>query len=76
MLSCNVRINNNSEVAESVLLEGADVGSDAKVRRAIIDKDVDVPSGTVIGYDAEVDKRHFFVSDSGIVVVAKKTEIK
>ncbi len=76
VLSYNVRINNNSEVAESVLMEGVSVGSDVKIKRAIIDKDVDVPSGTVIGYDAEVDKRHFFVSDSGIVVVAKKTEIK
>jgi glucose-1-phosphate adenylyltransferase len=76
VLSYNVRINNNSEVAESVLMEGVSVGSDVKIKRAIIDKDVDVPSGTVIGYDAEADKRHFFVSDSGIVVVAKKTEIK
>ena len=30
----------------------------------------------VIGYDLKEDKKKFFVSDSGIVVVAKGTEIK
>lgn len=76
VLSYNVRIDSNSEVVESILMEGVNIGSKAKIRRAIIDKDVDVPKGLVIGYDPEEDKKHFFVSDSGIVVVAKKTEIK
>jgi ADP-glucose pyrophosphorylase len=30
----------------------------------------------VIGYDAQEDKKRFFVTESGIVVVAKGTEIK
>ena len=47
-----------------------------KIRRAIIDKDVDIPEGMVIGYDAEEDKKRFEVTESGIVVVAKGTEIK
>jgi len=76
ILSPNVRINSYSQVYESILMEGVNVGRYAKIKRAIIDKDVDIPAGTVIGYDLEEDKKKFFVSDSGIVIVAKGTEIK
>ncbi|MDD5156268.1 MAG: glucose-1-phosphate adenylyltransferase [Candidatus Omnitrophica bacterium] len=76
ILSPNVRINSYSQVYESMLMEGVNVGRYAKIKRAIIDKDVDIPAGTVIGYDLAEDKKKFFVSESGIVVVAKGTEIK
>jgi len=76
ILSPNVRINSYSEVHDSILMEGVNVGRYAKVKRAIIDKDVNIPQGAVIGYDLQADKKKFFVSESGIVVVAKGTEIK
>jgi len=76
ILSPNVRINSFSEVYDSILMEGVDVGRYAKIKRAIIDKDVSIPQGMVIGYDLKEDKKKFFVSESGIVVVAKGTEIK
>jgi len=76
ILSPNVRINSYSEVHDSILMEGVNVGRYAKIKRAIIDKDVNIPQGVVIGYDLEKDKKKFFVSESGIVVVAKGTEIK
>ncbi len=76
ILSCNVRINSYSQVYDSILMEGVDVGRHAKVRRAIIDKDVEIPSGMVIGYDPEQDRKRFHMTESGIVVVAKGTEIK
>jgi len=76
ILSPNVRVNSFSEVYDSILMEGVNVSRYAKVKRAIIDKDVNIPQGVVIGYDLAEDKKRFFVSDSGIVVVAKGTEIK
>jgi len=76
ILSPNVRIHSYSEVYNSILMEGVNVGRYAKIKRAIIDKDVLIPQGTVIGYDTKEDKKRFFVSESGIVVVAKGTEIK
>jgi len=76
ILSPNVRINSYSQVYDSILMEGVNVGRYAKIRRAIIDKDVNIPQGMVIGYNLEEDRKRFFVSESGIVVVAKGTEIK
>jgi glucose-1-phosphate adenylyltransferase len=57
-------------------MEGVNVGRHAKIRKAIIDKDVIIPAGTVIGYDPIEDKKKFYVTESGLVVVAKGTEIK
>jgi glucose-1-phosphate adenylyltransferase len=57
-------------------MEGVNVGRYAKIKRAVVDKDVVIPQGMVIGYDLEEDKKKFYVSESGIVVVAKGTEIK
>jgi glucose-1-phosphate adenylyltransferase len=76
ILSPNVRINSFSEVYDSILMEGVNVGRYAKIKRAIIDKEVSIPQGMVIGYDLEADKKKFYVSESGIVIVAKGTEIK
>jgi glucose-1-phosphate adenylyltransferase len=76
ILSPNVRINSYSQVYDSILMEGVNVSRYAKIRRAIIDKDVDIPQGMVIGYDPKEDRKRFYVSESGIVVVAKGTEIK
>jgi glucose-1-phosphate adenylyltransferase len=76
ILSPNVRINSYSQVYDSILMEGVNVGRYAKIKRAIIDKDVTIPQGMVIGYDLEADRKKFYVSDNGVVVVAKGTEIK
>jgi glucose-1-phosphate adenylyltransferase len=71
VLSPDVRINSFSEVSDSILMEGVDIGRHTKVRRAIIDKYVKVPQKMEIGYDLEKDKNRFTVTESGIVVVPK-----
>jgi len=71
ILSPRVRVNSFAEVEDSILLEGVEVGRHARIRRAIVDKEVQIPSGMQIGYDLEEDERHFTVTSSGIVVVPK-----
>lgn len=75
ILCPEVRVNSYSEVDQSVLFEGVDVGRRAKIRRAIIDKDVEIPPDTVIGYDLEKDRERFTVSDNGIVVIPKGEDL-
>jgi glucose-1-phosphate adenylyltransferase len=71
VLSPGVRINSYSEVSESILMDRVQVGRHSRIRRAIIDKGVVIPRGTVIGYDYEEDRKRFNVSDNGIVVIPK-----
>jgi glucose-1-phosphate adenylyltransferase len=71
ILSPNVRVHSFSEVEDSLLLEGVEVGRHAKVKNAIIDKQVKILPGAVIGYDKELDRKRFHVTPKGIVVVEK-----
>ncbi len=76
ILSPNVRINSFSVIWDSIIMEGVNIGRHAKIRHAIIDKDVHIPAGTEIGYNQEEDKKKFMVSENGVVVVAKATVVK
>lgn len=72
ILGRNVFVHSYSHIAESILMDGVDVGRHCRIRRAIIDKNVVIEPGTVIGFDPAEDKRRFYVDDeSGIVVIPK-----
>lgn len=72
ILSSGVRVNSYATVDDCILFEGVNVGRHSRIRRAIIDKNVQLPPDTVIGYDIEEDrKRGFTVSENGIVVISK-----
>jgi glucose-1-phosphate adenylyltransferase len=71
ILSPRVTVHSFAEVGDAILLEGVDVGRNAKIKRAIVDKEVQIPPGTDIGYDLEEDAKRFTVTASGIVVVPK-----
>jgi glucose-1-phosphate adenylyltransferase len=71
VLSPDVRINSYCEVDDSILFSHVSVGRHCRIRRAIIDRDVHLPEGTTIGYDAEADRERYFVTDSGITVVTR-----
>ena len=71
VLSPDVRVNSYSEVESSILFSHANVGRRCKIRRAILDRDVHIPEGTTIGYDADADRERYFVTESGITVVTR-----
>jgi glucose-1-phosphate adenylyltransferase len=77
IFSPQVRINSYSEVSESILFEGVEVGRSCQIRRTIIDKFVRIPEGTRIGFDREEDlARGFTVSNNGVVVVPRNARIR
>lgn len=76
VLSPQVRVNSYARVEESILFERVDIGRRCRIRRAIVDKNVEIPPGTVIGYDPEEDRRRFHVSAEGIVVIPKGMRIE
>jgi len=56
-------------VEDCIIFDDVDIGRDCKIRRAIIEKHVRLPAGTVIGYDPAEDARRYHLTDSGIVVI-------
>jgi glucose-1-phosphate adenylyltransferase len=73
ILSPFCRINSYSLVTDSILFENVSVGRHSKLHRTIVDKDVIIPEGMQIGYFPEEDKKRFTVTESGIVVISKRT---
>jgi glucose-1-phosphate adenylyltransferase len=71
VLSPSVLVHSYARVEESVLMPGVEVGRDAIVRRAIVDKHVQIAPGARIGVDAEADRARFTLSDGGVVVIGK-----
>jgi glucose-1-phosphate adenylyltransferase len=71
VLSQDVRVNSYSEVDSSIIFSHVSIGRHCRIRRAIIDRDVHIPEGTVIGYDHNEDRRNYFVTPSGLTVVTR-----
>jgi len=71
LIGPNVKINSFSYVIDSIISNNCDIGRHARIRRAIIDKNVKVPEGYEIGFDIEGDKKKFTVTETGIVVIGK-----
>jgi glucose-1-phosphate adenylyltransferase len=71
VLSPSVHVHSHARVEDSVLMPGVEVGRDAVVRRAIVDKHVRVAPGAQIGVDLDRDRERFTVSHDGVVVIGK-----
>ena len=64
-------VEDGAYVDGSVLMPGVRVGSGAVVRRAILDKNVVVGPGEMVGVDLERDRARFAISSGGVVAVGK-----
>jgi glucose-1-phosphate adenylyltransferase len=69
VLGRGVRVHTGALVEDAIIFDNCDIGRRAKVRRAILDKNVKVPPDATIGYDLDEDRRKYYVSDTGIVVI-------
>jgi glucose-1-phosphate adenylyltransferase len=71
VLSHDVRVNSYADIDSSVIFSHVNIGRYSRIRHAIIDRDVHIPDGTVIGYDLAEDKKRYFVTPSGLTVVTR-----
>jgi len=77
VLSPGVRVNSYCEIEYSILMPYAEIGRYSRIRRAIIDTNTKVPESSIIGFDAEDDRRHgYHITESGIVVVSGTQQIQ
>ena len=75
VLSQDVRVNSYTNVDASIIFSHVNIGRHCRIRRAIIDRDVHIPEGTVIGYDPVEDKRRYFVTPSGLTIVTREASL-
>jgi glucose-1-phosphate adenylyltransferase len=73
VLGRTVRVHTGAVVEGCVIMDNCDIGRYAKVRRAILDKNVRIPEGGSVGYDLDADRaRGWHVTESGIVVIGRE----
>jgi glucose-1-phosphate adenylyltransferase len=75
VVSEDVRVNSYSEVDSSIIFSHVTIGRHCRIRRAIIDRHVHIPEGTVIGYDPVGDKQRYFVTPSGLTIVTRDASL-
>ncbi|MEW6482907.1 MAG: glucose-1-phosphate adenylyltransferase [bacterium] len=75
VISPYARIHSYTDIRESVIMDNVEIGRYSKIKRAIIDKNCYISPNTIIGYDEEGDKKRFFVTEKGIVVIPRNTKI-
>jgi glucose-1-phosphate adenylyltransferase len=69
LLFSNVRVNSYTEVNQTVVLPDVNIGRNCRINKAVIDRGCDIPEGTIIGEDAQLDAERFYVSKKGVVLV-------
>ncbi len=69
LLFSNVRVNSFCKVTDSVVLPDVNIGRHCRITKAIIDKSCQIPPNTVIGENLEEDRKRFYVSPGGVVLV-------
>jgi glucose-1-phosphate adenylyltransferase len=74
ILSPGVRVHSFCDVEDSILMTNSTINRHCRLKRVIVDRNVEIPRGAVIGYDLDEDRRRHTVSESGVVVVTPGEE--
>ncbi|MCU0893767.1 MAG: glucose-1-phosphate adenylyltransferase [Rhodospirillales bacterium] len=74
----HVYVHAQAELDNCIVFDYCDIGRKAKLRNCILEKNVRIPEGAVIGYDLDADRKAgYFVTDSGLVIVeGKRTAVE
>ncbi len=71
VLSPGVYIAPGAEVENSIIMHRTRIGANCRVRRALIDQDVEIAPAHAVGHDSLRDRERFMLSESGIVLVPR-----
>ena len=69
LIATNTFVHSYAHIKDSVIGPRCDIGRGAVIKNAVLDKGCHVPEGTQIGVDLEEDKKKYFVTEKGIVLV-------
>ena len=69
LLFSNVRVSQYASVTGSVVLPDVTIGEGCRLHRVVVDEDVVLPAGTVIGENPDEDRRRYYVTRKGVTLV-------
>ena len=70
-LFTNVHTNSYAVLDHAVVLPNVTVNRHARLRKVVIDSDVTIPEGLVVGEDPKEDAKWFRVSDKGVTLITQ-----
>lgn len=65
----NVHVHSYSMIQDSVIMPNVEIRRHVKLNRVVVDTDARIPEGVEIGFDVELDRKRFYVSEKGITLV-------
>jgi glucose-1-phosphate adenylyltransferase len=71
LVSTGVRVNSWADIDGAVIMPYAEIGRGARLRNVIIDSDVRIPEGLVVGENPELDARRFRRTDKGVTLITQ-----
>ncbi len=71
LLSTGARVNSFATVENAVILPHVDVGRSARLKNVIVDAEVKIPDGLVVGEDPILDAKRFRRSEQGICLITQ-----
>jgi glucose-1-phosphate adenylyltransferase len=71
LLFTGVRVNSFSSLEDAVVLPRVSVGRNASLKKVVIDSDIIIPEGLVVGEDPELDAKRFRRTESGVCLITQ-----
>ncbi|MFZ5675642.1 MAG: glucose-1-phosphate adenylyltransferase [Pseudomonadota bacterium] len=71
LLFTGVRVNSYARLEQAVVLPHVSIGRNARLKRVVIDRGVEIPEGLVVGDDPELDGKRFRRTDNGICLITQ-----
>ncbi|TNE97687.1 MAG: glucose-1-phosphate adenylyltransferase [Gammaproteobacteria bacterium] len=69
LLFSQVVVHSYSDVQDSVIFPDVEIGRHCRIQKALIDRGCRIPEGTRVGFDVREDRKRFFVSPNGVVLI-------
>ena len=71
LLFTGVRVNSFASLEDAVVLPRVNIGRNSSLKKVVIDSDVIIPEGLVVGEDPELDGKRFRRSEGGVVLITQ-----
>jgi len=72
VLFSGVRVHSKARLELCVVLPGVTIGHGARIKKAVIDRDCNIPGELIVGEDPELDDQRFVRSPNGVTLITQE----